>query len=89
MNAPLSKEQWADIRRQTVDNIDTIIAQVGRPKALLSYQSKAVGLLESAACRVLFIEKSRRVGLTWGFDEDGEVTSVSNFDAGTGEAVSR
>ena len=39
---------------------------IGLPKVLLEYQSKAVGLLDSSAIRVLFIEKSRRIGLTWG-----------------------
>ena len=36
------------------------------PKVLLPYQARTVSLLESSACRVLFVEKSRRVGLTWG-----------------------
>lgn len=82
MTAPISKEQWAEIRRQTVDNIDSIIAQVGLPKALLEYQSKAVGLLESTACRVLFIEKSRRIGLTWGFASYAVLRAARSRDAG-------
>nr|WP_278437061.1 terminase family protein [Brucella anthropi] len=82
MTAPITKEQWADIRRQTVDNIDTIIAQVGLPKALLQYQSAAVGLLESTACRVLFIEKSRRIGLTWGFASYAVLRAARSREAG-------
>lgn len=82
MNAPLTKEQWADIRRQTVDNIDDIIAQVGLPKALLPYQSQAVGLLESTGCRVLFIEKSRRIGLTWGFASYAVLRAARSREAG-------
>lgn len=82
MNAPLTKEQWADVRRQTVDNIENIISQVGRPKALLQYQGKAVGLLESTACRVLFIEKSRRIGLTWGFASYAVLRAARSRQAG-------
>lgn len=82
MTAPITKEQWADIRRQTVDNIETIIAQVGLPKALLQYQSTAVGLLESTACRVLFIEKSRRIGLTWGFASYAVLRAARSREAG-------
>nr|WP_216665506.1 terminase family protein [Pseudoruegeria sp. HB172150] len=41
-------------------------AELGLPKVLLPYQAKAVSLLDSVATRVLFIEKSRRIGLTWG-----------------------
>ncbi|KAB2687532.1 terminase large subunit domain-containing protein [Brucella tritici] len=82
MTAPITKEQWAEIRRQTVDNIDTIIAQVGLPKALLQYQSAAVGLLESTACRVLFIEKSRRIGLTWGFASYAVLRAARSREAG-------
>ncbi len=37
----------------------------GLPAVLLPYQARAVSLLDSA-CPVLFVEKSRRIGLTWG-----------------------
>ncbi|PTW61417.1 phage FluMu gp28-like protein [Breoghania corrubedonensis] len=66
MNAPLSREQWEKLRRETMDTMPRVIGEVGRAKALLPYQGQAVGLLESTAIRVLFIEKSRRIGMTWG-----------------------
>lgn len=65
MQGPVSQEEWERLRQETVNRIDTIVGQVGRTKALISYQQKTVALLESAACKVLFIEKSRRVGETW------------------------
>ncbi|QND45211.1 hypothetical protein HB780_05500 (plasmid) [Rhizobium lusitanum] len=67
MTAPLSKEQWAEIRRQSTDAVIDLVQKVGQRRALLTYQAKTIALLESTACRVLFIEKSRRIGLTWGF----------------------
>lgn len=66
MTAPLSKEEWEELRRDSAANLDHIIAGVGLPKVLLGYQARTVRLLEDAATQVLFIEKSRRIGLTWG-----------------------
>jgi len=65
MSGPLSKEQWAEARRLSTD---AVLEKLERRKALLPYQQKTIGLLESVSlCPVLFIEKSRRIGLTWGF----------------------
>lgn len=66
MSGPLTKEQWEEIRRESVANLDHVIESVGLPSVLLPYQAKTVALLESTACKVLFVEKSRRIGLTWG-----------------------
>lgn len=65
MNAPISKAEWERLRRESTAAIDDIAAEVGLPKVLLPYQGKTVNLLDSTAIRVLFIEKSRRVGETW------------------------
>lgn len=67
MSGPLSKEQWLELRRHSTDTVVDLVQRVGQRRALLPYQGKALELLESTACRVLFIEKSRRIGLTWGF----------------------
>jgi phage FluMu gp28-like protein len=67
MTAHFSKAQWAELRAQSTEALPSVIAKVGLPKALLPYQARAISLLESSACQVLFIEKSRRIGLTWGF----------------------
>ncbi len=62
----MSAEEWERQRRAAMDAMPAVIAKVGAPKALLPYQARAVALLESASTRALFVEKSRRVGLTWG-----------------------
>jgi phage FluMu gp28-like protein len=66
VNGPISKAEWEELRRHSVSGIGDVIDQVGLPAALLPYQQKAVGLLDSAGTSVLVVEKSRRIGLTWG-----------------------
>jgi len=67
MTAPITEEQWVEARRTATEVLPGLVKELGLPKALLSYQARTIALLESAACRVLFIEKSRRIGLTFGF----------------------
>lgn len=67
MTAPVTKEQWAEARRTATEVLPGLVKELGLPKALLSYQARTIEKLESTACRVLFIEKSRRIGLTFGF----------------------
>lgn len=66
MTAPMSRAEWERQRRAATEAMPEVIAEVGLPKVLLPYQARTVSLLDSTACRVLFIEKSRRIGLTWG-----------------------
>lgn len=65
MTAPLTEKAWADARAAAMASIPTEVKAHGLPAVLLPYQARAVGLLDSA-CPVLFVEKSRRIGLTWG-----------------------
>lgn len=67
MTAPITREQWAEARRTATEVLPGLVAQVGLPNALLPYQAQTIELLESSVCHVLFIEKSRRIGLTFGF----------------------
>jgi len=67
MTAPISKEEWERQRREATAAMPEVLAAVGLPKVLLPYQARAVALLDSVRdCSALFIEKSRRIGLTWG-----------------------
>jgi len=66
MTAPISQTEWERQRRAATEALPQVIDAVGLPKVLLPYQAKAVGLLDGASRNVLFVEKSRRVGLTWG-----------------------
>ena len=67
MTAPITKEEWVRLRRDATDAMPAVVDQVGLPKVLLPYQQTTVSLLDSVRdCSALFIEKSRRIGLTWG-----------------------
>lgn len=79
MSGPLSQEQWAEARRLSTD---AVLERIDRRKALLSYQARAVEMLNSTACRVLFIEKSRRIGLTWGFASYAVLRAARAREAG-------
>lgn len=65
MSGPISQADWEKVRRDSIANLDQVIESVGLPKVLLPYQAKTVELMDSTAVRVLFIEKSRRIGETW------------------------
>lgn len=67
MTAPITKEEWVRLRRDAVAAMPDVVGKVGLPKVLLPYQAQTVKLLDSVRdCSALFIEKSRRIGLTWG-----------------------
>jgi phage FluMu gp28-like protein len=61
----LTASEWEKQRQEAMAAMPAVIAEVGLPKVLLPYQARTVSLLDSS-CPVLFVEKSRRVGLTWG-----------------------
>ncbi|MBP1852696.1 terminase large subunit domain-containing protein [Rhizobium halophytocola] len=67
MTAPITKEEWAEARRSATEVLPDIVDKLGLPKALLPYQGNLLETLESSTCHVLFVEKSRRIGLTFGF----------------------
>ena len=66
MNAILTEREWAEARASAMDVIPGMVQADGLPSVLLPYQAEAVRLLDSVAVEALFIEKSRRIGLTWG-----------------------
>lgn len=67
MTTPISQEEWECQRREAVAAMPDVIGAVGLPNVLLAYQARAVKLLDSVRdCPALFVEKSRRIGLTWG-----------------------
>lgn len=87
MSAPITREQWAEARRKAVEVLPEIIEQFGLPKALLGYQARTVKLLESAACRILFIEKSRRIGETWALAAYAVLRAARTKKAGGKDAL--
>jgi phage FluMu gp28-like protein len=66
MTAPITRAEWERQRREATEAMPDVVAEVGLPKVLLPYQARAVGLLDDTSTRVLVVEKSRRIGLTWG-----------------------
>lgn len=66
MTAPITQQEWERQRREATDAMPGVIDRVGLPDVLLPYQARAVSLLDTVSTRVLFIEKSRRIGMTWG-----------------------
>lgn len=60
MTVPASQEAWAAAMQTIPDEVQA----GGLPSVLLPYQAKVIGLLDSGTS-VLFIEKSRRIGMTW------------------------
>ena len=66
MSAPMTAKAWEEARLAAMASIPDEVQRQGLPKVLLPYQARTVGLLDGGSCSVLFIEKSRRIGLTWG-----------------------
>ncbi|MER8946108.1 terminase family protein [Mesorhizobium sp. M0959] len=87
MTGPISKEEWEKVRRESMANLDHVIDSVGLPSVLLGYQSRTVSLLESTAVRVLFIEKSRRIGETWALASYAVLRAGRAKDAGGMDAM--
>lgn len=87
MSAPLNKEEWAEVRRASLSAMPDVVAEVGLPAVLLPYQQRAVSLLESTAIRVLFIEKSRRIGMTWGLAAYAVLRAARQRQAGGMDAM--
>lgn len=66
MTAPMTAAAWEQARLAAMASIPAEVQAQGLPKVLLPYQARVLGLLDSGSCPVLFVEKSRRIGLTWG-----------------------
>jgi len=81
MTAPISAAEWERQRRAATEALPVVIAQVGLPKVLLPYQARTVSLLDGT-CPVLFVEKSRRIGLTWGLAAYGALRAGRQKAAG-------
>lgn len=68
MTAPISREEWERQRLAATAGLPDLAGSDDAVKILLPYQAKVVGMLDGtpAPTPVLVIEKSRRIGLTWG-----------------------
>lgn len=64
MSAPITKDEWEKLRRESAEALPEILSDLGLPNVLLDYQGGTVAKLE-AGTALLVVEKSRRIGLTW------------------------
>lgn len=65
MTALLTEQQWAEARAAAMAAIPAEVKAAGLPSVLLPYQARTVALLDGGS-KLCYIEKSRRIGLTWG-----------------------
>lgn len=82
MTAIPTQKEWAEARAAAMDAIPGLVQAEGLPSVLLPYQAKAVRLLDSAGVEALFIEKSRRIGLTWGLGAYAVLRAARQKSAG-------
>ncbi len=82
MSGPLSQAEWEAQRRAATETMPELVDRVGLPKILLPYQARAISLLDSTSTSVLFIEKSRRIGMTWGLAAYAVLRAGRARDAG-------
>jgi phage FluMu gp28-like protein len=86
VTGPISQEEWAKVRRESIANLDHVISSVGLPQVLLEYQADGVAVLESGTALVV-IEKSRRVGMTWGLASAAVLRASKMKSAGGMDAM--
>jgi len=86
LTGPISKEEWERVRRESTANLDHVIDTVGLPSVLLGYQATTVAELE-AGTALLVIEKSRRIGETWGLASYAVLRAARAREAGGMDAM--
>ncbi len=77
---PVSKEEWAKLRREACQSLPSQLRGWELPDVLLTYQQKL--LSTTAVNRVTVVEKSRRTGYTWAVGADAVLTSAAARSAG-------
>lgn len=82
MTAPISKAEWIKLRREATEVLPGLATKLGLSGLLLPYQNRVNRLLEDTATQVLYIEKSRRIGLTWGLAAYGALRAGRRKSAG-------
>lgn len=65
MTELLTEQQWAETRTAAMAAIPAEVQARGLPAVLLPYQAKTLSLLDGGS-QLCYVEKSRRIGLTWG-----------------------
>lgn len=87
----MTPDDWLKLREEEkAASLDAIVKEVagtdGLDKALLPYQQRAV-LLVDTGTQVLVVEKSRRIGLTWGLASAAVLKAARARSAGGMDAM--
>lgn len=62
----VSEADWATARREAMEAMPRLVETGRLPDILLPYQKRGIEILDDPKTRVLVVEKSRRIGYTWG-----------------------
>ena len=76
----ISQQQWANLRAKSRQQLPVSYQGAGLPDVLLGYQQDLFRFIE--AHDVGIIEKSRRIGLTWGVGSKAVLYSAASITAG-------
>ncbi|MBN8998223.1 MAG: hypothetical protein J0H54_02240, partial [Rhizobiales bacterium] len=76
----ITREEWAELRREALVGVPPELQDRPLAEILLGYQKRA--LRECLLNSVTFVEKSRRIGLTWAFAAEAVMTAAAERTAG-------
>ncbi len=76
----ISKEEWGELRRSSLYGLPKELRDKDLTEILLGYQKEALKL--RLLSTIAFIEKSRRIGLTWAFGADAVLVAAAEYAAG-------
>lgn len=76
----ITKEEWTELRRSSLYGLPPELQEQSLGNILLGYQKRSIA--ERLKNSVTFIEKSRRIGLTWAFAADAVLTAAAERSAG-------
>ncbi|MBB5046781.1 phage FluMu gp28-like protein [Rhodopseudomonas rhenobacensis] len=76
----ITAEDWARHRREQLSQLPPQLANTSLPEVLLPYQREL--LAATAAYQLVVVDKSRRIGATWGIGADAVLTSGARKSEG-------
>jgi phage FluMu gp28-like protein len=77
---PISEEEWAQLRRESMQALPIAFDGLTLPEILFGYQKEI--LQATSAYQLVATDKSRRIGATWGVGADAVLTAGAARTAG-------
>jgi len=77
---PITSEEWAELRRQSTHSLPDQLKGKPLKDVLLGYQKRL--LASTAVHQVVIVEKSRRIGATWGIGAEAVLTASTTKNDG-------